>query len=100
MDEMPSRFSSTSPDSEDSREQSTSTASTEEDESPYRQSLRREKRILASSPLSMEERFHKQMHRTKKTTITTNLKMLLLYLGLVLVPVILHMGPQIEFPVQ
>ncbi|EDX16885.1 GD16398 [Drosophila simulans] len=54
MDEMPSRFSSTSPDSEDSREQSTSTASTEEDESPYRQSLRREKSILASSPLSME----------------------------------------------
>jgi len=68
--EMPSLSSFSSPVREDSCEQSTKASSTEEEDKScsYRQSLRRKKRILASSPLSMEELFHKQMHNTRNTS--------------------------------
>ncbi|XP_026838249.1 uncharacterized protein LOC113564545 [Drosophila erecta] len=91
--EMPSRSSSTS---SSHRSTSTSTTSFGEPGSFYRRSLRRERRILKLSPPSMNALFLQQAKEAQKAF--TLKRIVFLYLGLVLAPVIMELGPRIEFP--
>ncbi|XP_039498426.1 uncharacterized protein LOC120455950 [Drosophila santomea] len=91
---MPSRSSSTS-------SVSSSNESTEEERvTSYRRSLRRVKPIVINPPPSMGELFSQNVRGGTPSTITSRCKIVLLYLGLVLAPVILELGPRIEFPEQ
>ncbi|XP_043659385.1 uncharacterized protein LOC122624027 [Drosophila teissieri] len=96
-----SRSSSASSVSGDSpRSQSPASASTEEPRISYRRDLRRVRRIATKQPPSMDELFGQQMRGRTQSTNAWRLKIVLLYLGLVLAPVILELGPRIEFPDQ
>ncbi|KRK06156.1 uncharacterized protein LOC26536056 [Drosophila yakuba] len=89
--DMPSRSSSTS--SVSSSTESTGVTS-------YRRGLRRVRAIVISAPPSMGELFSQNVRGGTPSTIAWRCKIALLYLGLVVAPVILELGPRIEFPEQ